>query len=130
MNIKSTPVKATTRKLKAHWSIQAAEDLKKYHGAGEEMAREQRTDCCYHCGKPFEDEISDWVKINRRNGLSFFFHLECFTDMAGADYIPTTHKEAQDASIKENSLTNDWNKLAGLAGLDGLIIKSAAMGRK
>ena len=47
---------------------------------------------CFHCNLQLNDNtenrIDDSVSITRAQGQSFNFHVKCFEEIAGGDYIP------------------------------------------
>ncbi len=45
---------------------------------------------CHHCAHLFGTEERDKVAIQRIGGKEFLFHTECFTKIAGEEYVPPT----------------------------------------
>jgi len=63
------------------------------------------TNPCRHCKKEVSFEDQDVVVIYHRSATTgaFYFHEDCFIQIAGTEFMPVPHKVLQDQEVEEKT---------------------------
>ncbi len=69
---------------------------------------------CHHCSTPLEGLDDPSITISRSGGGNLKFHLKCFEEIAGPEYIPASISSYVD--IEKALEPPNWSSLGGLLG--------------